>query len=499
MARIVIIGAGFAGLSAAAYLAAKGHSVLVLEKNSTPGGRARQRVVPEGYVFDMGPSWYWMPDVFENFFADLGTSRSAHYNLTRLDPGFEIVFAPAEKMSIPADAARLGPLFESVEPGSERALARFLRDAAYKYETAMRGLIYSPGLSLTEYIRPEVIKGLCRLGLPTSLRRHVRKYFRHPRLTALMEFPVLFLGATPDRIPALYSLMNHAGLTLGTWYPSGGFGSVVRSMVEVGRALGVSYSFDTPVRRIVARNGKATGIVAGGEYIPCDAIIGAADYHHVDRDLLDPHYSNYSESYWDSRTMAPSTLLFYLGVSKRLQGLHHHTLFFDADGDLHATEIYEHPKWPTYPQFYVGCPSRTDPTVAPAGHENLFLLLPVATGLADSEVMHENYFQLMIKRLEIHLGEQILPYIDYRASYCSDDFVQDYNSYRGNAYGLANTLRQTALLKPAIKNKKLSNLWYAGQLTVPGPGVPPAIISGKIAAGEVINYLKEHRHESTIR
>jgi phytoene desaturase len=489
MARIVVIGAGFAGLSAAAYLAASGHKVQVFEKNATPGGRARQHTVAEGYTFDMGPSWYWMPDVFDRFFADFGTTRSVHYNLELLDPGFEVVFGPGDTLQVPYAFPKLRALFESLEPGSGGALERFLRGAKYKYDTAMRELIYSPGLSVREYLSPETLQGLFSLQLFTSLRSHVRKHFRSPRLVALMEFPVLFLGATPDRIPALYSLMNYAGLQLGTWYPQGGFGKVVQGMANVGKGLGVTYRYSSPVRKILVNGKKVTGVNADGRVVDCDAVVAAADYHHIDTDLLDPPQANYSEKYWQSRTMAPSALIFYVGVKKRLPALQHHTLFFDEDGELHAREIYNDPKWPTRPQFYVGCPSRTDDSVAPPGHENLFLLMPLAPGLSDSEAMRETYFKIMIRRLELHVGEPVLPFIDYRKSYGVNDFEEDYHAFRGNAYGLANTLRQTALLKPSIRNKNLSNLWYAGQLTVPGPGVPPAIISGKIAAGQVLNYF----------
>lgn len=489
MGKIAVIGAGFAGLSAAAYLAAQGHEVEVFEKNSTAGGRARQLAMPEGYIFDMGPSWYWMPDVFERFFRDFGNSPADHYQLTRLDPGFQIVFGRGDVLRVPDDYLQLKATFDSIEPGGGAQLDRFMTTAQYKYETAMSDLIYSPGLSFREYLRPDVLKGLFSLQLLTSLRRHVRRHFRDPRLVALMEFPVLFLGATPDRIPALYSLMNYAGLKLGTWHPRGGFGQVAGGMLRVGQALGARYFFNCQVQEIVARDGLVIGLMVNGKEIACDAVVAAADYHHVDKELLEPKYANYPESYWESRTMAPSCLIFYLGIKKRLPSLEHHTLFFDADGELHARQIYGDPQWPTRPQFYAGCPSRTDATVAPPGHENLFLLMPLAPGLTDNETLRERYFHLMIERLEAHAGEPILPFIECKRSYCVNDFRQDYNAYLGNAYGLANTLRQTAWRKPAIRNKKLRNLFYAGQLTVPGPGVPPALISGKIAAGEVQKYF----------
>lgn len=491
MARIAVIGAGFAGLSAAAYLAAEGHSVRVFEKNSTAGGRARQKVVSQGYSFDMGPSWYWMPDVFDKFFEDFGSSPAVHYHLTLLDPGFEVVFGPGDSMRIPDEYGELKALFESVEPQSGKRLDHFLRGARYKYETAMRSLIYSPGLSIREYLKPEIVKGVFSLQLLTSHRRHVRRHFRNPHLVALMEFPVLFLGAAADRIPALYSLMNYAGLRLGTWYPQGGFNRVVKGMVSVGQALDVQYSYNSAVQKIIVKDHEVTGIAVNGHVHECDAVVAAADYHHVDTVLLDLPFANYPQTYWKTRELAPSCLIFYVGVRKRLAGLQHHTLFFDTDGDLHARQIYIDPQWPTQPQFYVGCPSRTDAAVAPAGHENLFFLMPLAPGLPDSESMREKYFGMMVQRLEAHTGETIVPFIDYRQGYGVSNFMEDYHAFRGNAYGLANTLRQTAWLKPSIRNRKVRNLWYAGQLTAPGPGVPTAIISGKISAGQVINYFKQ--------
>jgi phytoene desaturase len=498
MPKIAVIGAGFAGLSAAAYLAAEGHEVALYEKNATPGGRARQKATAQGYLFDMGPSWYWMPDVFDRFFADFGHSTADYYRLTLLDPAFEVVFGPGDVMTIPNTYAGLRDLFESIEAGSAARLDKFMLEARFKYDTAMDELIYLPGLSMVELVRPALMKSFFSLQLLSSLRRHVRQYFTDPRLIALMEFPVLFLGAPAAHIPALYSLMNYAGLCLGTWYPQGGFGEVINAMVRVGQERGVTYHYDSPVREILVSDDRVCGVVVNDDRILADAVVAAADYHYVETRLLPPSYRNYSASYWAKRTLAPSCLIYYVGVSKQLSGIRHHTLFFDEDIVCHTREIYDDPKWPSRPLFYVCCPSRTDRAVAPPGHENLFLLMPIATGLPDNEALRESYFRIMIGRLEAYVGEAILPFIDYKESYGSNDFVADYHAYRGNAYGLANTLRQTAWWKPRMQNKKLKNLFYAGQLTVPGPGVPPSLISGKIAADQVSKYFKKEHHESAV-
>ncbi|HET8753335.1 MAG TPA: phytoene desaturase family protein [Salinimicrobium sp.] len=498
MGKIIVIGSGFSGLSAAAYLSAAGYEVHVYEKNSSPGGRARQFETENGYVFDMGPSWYWMPDVFEQFFADFGKKVSDFYHLSLLDPSFRIIFGKNDVLDIPEKFSELSALFESIEKGSATQLEKFMGEARFKYEAGMKKMVYMPSVSLMEFADFNLIKNALRLQVFSSFSKHVKKYFSHPKLIALMEFPVLFLGAMPQEMPAMYSLMNYAGLKLGTWYPQGGFGKVVEAMVQIGKDNGAHFHFNSPVEKINVKDGKATGITVNGQEISCDAVIASADYHHVEKNLLPESLRNYKESYWEKKTFAPSCLIFYLGISKKLSNIEHHNLFFEEELFQHSKEIYKDPQWPSKPLFYVCCPSKTDDSVAPEGHENLFLLMPIAPGLEDSEAQRERYFEIMIARLENQLDEKISENIDYKKSYCVNDFIFDYNSYKGNAYGLANTLSQTAILKPSIRNKKIKNLFYTGQLTVPGPGVPPSLISGKVAAGELINYFKKSAYEVVV-
>jgi len=489
MSKVIVIGSGFSGLSSAAYLSAAGHEVHVFEKNETAGGRARQLKV-NNYLFDMGPSWYWMPDVFEKFFSDFNYKVSDFYKLKLLNPSFDVVFPQGETMSVPEKYSDLARMFESIEKGSAAQLDKFMEEAKFKYETGMGSLVYKPGLSLLEFADLDLIKGTFRLQVFSSFRKHVRKFFSNPKLISLMEFPVLFLGAMPQDTPALYSLMNYAGLKLGTWYPEGGFGEVISAMMEVGKRNGAKFHFNAPVDQIIVEGNKTTSVMVNGEKIDCDAIIASADYHHIESKLLPESYRNYNQSYWDKKTFAPSSLIFYVGLKTRIKYLQHHTLFFDEDLELHAIEIYKDPKWPSKPLFYVCCPSQSDDSVAPEGHENLFFLMPLAPGLEDTEELREKYFKVMVDRLGKHIHEDISEHIDYKKSFCVKDFVSDYNSFKGNAYGLANTLMQTANLKPSIRNKNIKNMFYTGQLTVPGPGVPPAIISGKVAAGQLMKYLK---------
>ena len=498
MSRIVVIGSGFSGLSAAAYLSREGHQVGVFEKNGSPGGRARQFSTEEGYVFDMGPSWYWMPEVFENFFRDFGHTVADFYELLLLDPAFEVVFDKEEYISIPQNYEELRRLFENIESGSAIRLDEFMEEAKFKYSTGMDKMVHMPGLSISEFADVDLLKGVMRLQVFSSFSSHVRKFFKDPRLIALMEFPVLFLGAMPRETPALYSLMNYAGLKLGTWYPRGGFGKVVEGMLQVCKENGCTIHLNAAVEEILVDGEKVTGVVVNGKEIACDAVIAAADYQHVEEKLLPTELRNYPESYWKKKTFAPSCLIFYLGLNRKLPKLKHHTLFFEEDFLQHSIDIYKQPRWPKKPLFYVCCPSRTDRSVAPQGHENLFLLMPLAPGIEDTEKLREEYYDLMMTRIEKRLGRPIRENVVYKHGYCIKDFIEDYNSYKGNAYGLANTLRQTAIFKPRIRNRKVKNLFYAGQLTVPGPGVPPALISGKIAATELMNFLKTSKYEKAI-
>ena len=482
--RVLVIGAGFAGLAAATSLASKGYDVTILEKNSTAGGRARV-FQEQGFTFDMGPSWYWMPDVFDKYFARFGKKTADYYNLIRLDPSYSVIFGPDEAVDIPAGLDRLEALFEELEPGSGPKLRTFLKQASYKYDVGMNKFVWKPSRSVTEFINLKLLYDVTRLDVFQSFAKHVRKFFSHPRLLEIVEFPILFLGATPQNTPAMYSLMNYAEMALGTWYPMGGMHEIVRAMVRLAEEKGVKILLNQTVQKIDVVNNKAQRIITTEGIFETDVVVAGADYNHVETSLVDPIHRNYDDDYWDKRVMAPSSLLFYLGVGKRLPRLKHHNLFFDEDFKQHAREIYETPRWPTKPLFYVSAPSKTDPSVAPEGCENLFLLIPVAPNLTDDEATRERYFDLLMDRLEAYVGEDIRQHILFKRSYAHADFKQDYNAFKGNAYGLANTLRQTALLKPSIKNKTVNNLFYTGQLTVPGPGVPPSLISGLVVADEV--------------
>ena len=484
---IYIIGSGFSALAASCYLAKEGYNVTVLEKNDSLGGRARQ-YKKDGFTFDIGPSWYWMPDVFERFFADFGKKPSDYYILDKLNPGYEVYFGENSSVKIASELKEIYQLFEKEEKGSAKHLKTFLDSAKSNYDIAVKDLVYKPGVSPLELVTTKTIARVSQFF--STIRKQVRKNIKSTKLIKILEFPVLFLGAKPDNTPSFYNFMNYADFGLGTWHPRGGMYSVIKGMVSLAETLGVHFETNANVEKILVDSSKnVSGLLVNGKKIETDLVLSGADYHHTET-LLEENVRQYSEKYWDKKIFAPSSLLFYVGFDKKIENVSHHTLFFDSDFDAHAKEIYDNPQWPTDPLFYANFTSITDKTSAPEGKETGFFLIPLAPGIEDTDQLRETYFHKILDRFEQLTNQEVKKHVLFKKSFCVNDFKSEYNSYKGNAYGMANTLLQTAFLRPNIKSSKVKNLYFTGQLTVPGPGVPPALISGKIASELIIKNQK---------
>mgnify|MGYP001792630513 FL=1 len=484
MKKIVIIGSGFSSLSASCYLAKAGYEIDVFEKNDTVGGRARQ-LIKDGFTFDIGPSWYWMPDIFEKFFKDFGKKTTDYYQLDKLDPAYKIFFKD-DIITIGDCMEKICEEFERIETGSSSHLKRFIGKAQENYDIAINKVVLRPGLSPTELVTKETVLRVDQFF--KSISYEVRKRFKNPKLISTLEFPVLFLGAKPSKTPSFYSFMNFADFGLGTWHPRGGMYEIIKAMKNLAEELGVTFHTQSPVERILVEKGNISGIRTKGTFHPADVVISGADYHHSET-LLEKQYRQYSEVYWKNKTYAPSSLLFYVGFDKKLENVEHHNLFFDTNFELHAEEIYDHPQWPSEPLFYVNFPSVTDASMAPKGCETGFFLVPIAPGLEDTPEVRQQYFDIVIDRFEKRTGQNVKKSVLFKESFCVNDFIEQYNSYKGNAYGMANTLKQTAFLRPNLKSKKVKNLYFTGQLTVPGPGVPPSLISGKLVSDLILKKV----------
>lgn len=479
MKDIAVIGSGFSSLATSCYLAQAGNRVTIYEKNGTIGGRARQ-LKKDGFTFDMGPTWYWMPDVFERFFKDFEKRPSDFYALEKLNPAYRVYFANNEYITIEDTLEKICTAFENEEAGSSIKLKKFMAQALDNYNIAIKDLVYRPGVSPMELVTAATMKKIGQFF--STISKDVRREFSNPKLISILEFPVLFLGAKPSDTPSFYSFMNYADFGLGTFHPKNGMYSVIDGIKRLAEELGVTIKTNENVEKIIVENGKTSGLISNGEMIDADVVLSGADYHHTET-LLEKRFRQYSENYWSKKTFAPSALLFYVGFDTKIKNVDHHTLFFDVDFKKHSEEIYDSPKWPDEPLFYASFPSKTDNSVAPEGKEAGIFLIPLAPGLDDIPEIREEYFEKIMARFEQITAQEVKKYVIFKESFCINDFISDYNSYKGNAYGLANTLMQTAFLRPKLKSKKVDNLFFTGQLTVPGPGVPPALISGKLVAG----------------
>jgi len=480
----LVIGAGFGGLATASLLAKQGFAVTLLEQHDQVGGRARM-YKKEGFSFDMGPSWYLMPEVFERFFAHFGKKPTDYLTLTRLDPAYRMFFGKDDVIDISQDLEKNKQLFSSYEHRGGEKLQQYLDSSRYQYETAMNTFIYKNYASFTDILDLRLAKAGLKMRLFDSLDKYASRYFSNDRLKKILEYTVVFLGGDPTNTPALYSLMSHVDFNLGVWYPQGGMNALALAMHTLAKEQGVTFVFNSPVDEIIVKNSKAIGARVGKKIFRADLVVCNADYHHVEQKLLAPKYRTYTKKYWNSRVVAPSGFIMYLGLDKKIKSLEHHNLFLDDDWQEHFREIFEKPAWPKSPSFYVCCPSKKDKQVAPKGKENLFVLVPVAAGLEDTPAQRKKYADMILTRMEEVTGESLREHIIVKRLFAHNDFIKEYHSLKGTALGLAHTLRQTAIFRPRMQSKKVKNLWFAGHYTHPGIGVPMVVIAAEILAKEV--------------
>lgn len=484
--KIVIIGSGFGGMSAAALLAKDGHDVTVLEKNEQAGGRARV-LRDKGFTFDMGPSWYMMPEVFDRFFTEMGYQTSELLDLKRLNPEYRVSWSDGEVLDIPAEPNKVAKLFDKLEPGAGKKFFQYLEDSQLKYEIAINHILYNNADNFLDYMSRPMIQHGGKLKPFQSAHSFVSSFFKNPRIQQILEYNLVFLGCSPENAPSLFTMMAHVDFNLGIWYPQGGIGKVVEAMVQVGTEAGVKYRYNTPVDKILVDSvGTTTGVIAGDKQIRADFVISNADLYHTESLLSNKSMRQYSESYWQKRTMVPSAHLMYLGIKGKIPEFLHHTLYFADDWRGHFVDVFDQPRWPVAPSLYINSPSNSDSSLAPKGHQSLMVLVPVSVGLDDNPEWRQRYGDYILDYIETGMGVDLKSQIVYRKDFSVQDFESDYNSFRGNALGgLAHTLFQSALWRPNNIHAKISNLLFSGANTVPGIGVPTSIISGHLVRDRI--------------
>ena len=487
--RVVVIGSGVGGLATAALLAKDGLQVTVVEKNAGPGGRA-SLLEKDGFRFDMGPSWYLMPDVFDRFFHAMGTSADEQLKLTHLTPHYRIFDGEGRTLDITGDMETDKALFEQIEPGSAAALDRYLAEAKIKYDLSIGSILYRNLDSPLDFISKDLRDKGRQLHVFESMEHYVGRFFKTETMRQIILYTMVFLGGIPRNTPAIYSLMSHIDFNLGVWYPTGGIYAVIEALVRLGKQYGVEYVYDATVTQIETHDNRATTVHTAAASYPADYVVSNADYKHTESLLDKPRARQYTERYWKRRTWAPSAFILYLGVKGTIPEFRHHTLLFSADWTKHFRDMADHPAWPRDPSLYICNPSKSDAHVAPADHENLFVLVPVAAGLSETDDSRHAYADYILSQIEQTTHTKLTDRLVVKEIFSVSDFASRYNSPQGTSLGLAHTLRQSVTFRPPNHSRRVPNLFFVGANTNPGIGVPMCLISAQLVQQRVCAALE---------
>ncbi len=486
---VIIIGGGIGGLALAGMLGKSGYKVTIVEKNEMIGGRARI-FKDKGFMFDMGPSWYMMPDVFEHFFEILGEDIKSYYSLERLSPSYQITLkSDGKSYKFYSDMKKNKELFESIESGAGEVLEKFLMKGQDQYELSKAEFMYKNYNSIRDFMTLRVMRQGAKLPLFKKQKQIIEKLFKSEILRKALQYQTVLLGTAPGDTPGIYTLMNYVDLVLGEWYPNTGIRAVPNSLESIAKKYGVEIRLNALVKNIIVENDIAKGVLLeNGETLFADIVVSNADVEHTDRKLLPKAYQTKSDKYWESRVLAPSAFILYLGVKGNLPQMEHHNLLFTKNWEEGFGQIFKKPEWPHDPSLYVCMPSKTDKTVAPEGHENLFVLVPIASGLEYTEDFAAEYAEKVLSEIEQYYNiSDLKERIVVQHMYSVKDFIADYNAFKGTALGLAHTLSQTAIFRPNNIHKKIKNMYYVGAGTNPGIGMPICLISAELAYKRIEN------------
>jgi phytoene desaturase len=487
MKKAVVIGAGVGGLALANILAKTGWKVSVYDRLPQAGGRMGE-LRAKGFMFDTGPSWYLMPEVFQHYFELLGEDVSAHLDLIKLSPAYKVFYDYHKPITVTGSLKKDERTFDAIEAGAGQKLRDYVRTAERNYRAAMEHFLYNPFTRAGSLANRRVVAQLPALSqqLIRPLHSHVARYVRAQPLQQILEYPMVFLGASPWNAPALYHLMSFLDFKQGVYYPRGGMYRVVEALQRVGEKLGVAYHFNATATKIEVAGGRATAVQFGKKQVAADLVVSGADLHFTETALLPESARTYPQKYWKKRVAGPSALLLYLGIKGELPQLQHHNLFFVKDWKQNFADIFERKAWPENASIYVCKPSATDKSVAPKGHENVFVLVPLPADINHPEQLEaaaDRYLTQLEKMANIpDLRERIV----YKSMRGPADFAEMYNSWNGTALGMAHLLKQSAFWRPGARSKKVQNLLYVGGGVQPGIGVPMCLISAEVAYKQLV-------------
>lgn len=499
--KVVVIGGGFAGLSAAAFLAKQGCDVVLLEKNKTLGGRARV-LHKKGFRFDMGPSWYMMPEVFERFFKHFGKTVADYYQLEQLHPRYQVFFDDKTSLVMSEKLEDNANVFETQEAGAKEKLKEFIEKLRVPYQTSIGKFIYLDIWSVRSWLNfhnvRELFPLIFSLRLWESWHDFVGRFFKNEKLQKIMSFPAVFLGGSPFNTPSIYAVLAWADFQGGAWYPKGGMGAVVEAVIQTAREQGVRILPESDVDRIDLIDGKVVGVTANKQFYQADVVVGACDLANLETKLLPQQYQTWDASYWKKATLSISSMLVYIGLNTRLSKVAHHNMYFSKNWKQNFSEIFEHNTLSADPSFYISVRSMSDRSIVPKNSEEIVLLVPMGSGTVVTKEQLETYADEAIAKTEELLGEPIKKHIVVKEVYGPEQFAQDYHAFQGTALGLAHTFSQSLWLRPNVKSAKVNGLYYAGQYTNPGVGVPTALVSGELVASIIQDEYNLHEEHDKV-
>ena len=486
MKTAAIIGGGISGLATAALLAKHGYSVTLYEKNEMVGGRA-MIFKQDGFTFDMGPSWYHMPEVFERYFNLFDKKPTDFYDLIKLDPQYKVFFSPNDCIEIEGNLEKNLELFERIEKGAKDTMKNYLSACKIQYEAANKAILYKNFDTWADIFQTDLIKEAKKMYVFKNLEDHLNTYFKSKKIKNILKIPVVFIGQNPKTAPAFLSLFSHIDLTIGVHYPMHGIYAFIDALVTLCKLYNVTIKCNEEVKKITCTKSKATTIVTNQGEFPVDTVVSGADYAHTETNLLDKEYQSYPSSYWESKEIAPSAFIMYLGVNKKIPHLFHHNYIIPADLDTQLSEQFKGNSLPNDPLIYISCPSKTDNSVAPANSENIFVTIAIPTTIELSNELKRTYADNIIAKIEEYTQTKFKEDIVVEKIFTIDDFKTTFNAWRGTSIGLSQSLMQSAILRPHHRSSKVKNIYFTGQYTHPGIGMPMCLISAELVVNLIIN------------
>jgi phytoene desaturase len=492
----LVIGAGIGGIATAARLAKNGYDVTVLEKESTPGGRCNQ-LIRDGHRFDIGPTLFLMPEIWEETFTSLGERMSDHLELKRIDPTYKVHFDDGLQLELTSNIGEMQTQLEKVEKTAFAGFLSYIAEGSRHYKMSVEKFVGRNFYNIFEYFSLGNLPLLFQLKALKKHYANTNRFFKDERLKAAFTFQNMYLGLSPYDAPATYSLLQYTELAEGVWYPIGGMYAGIQALVSIAEKLGVKFIYNAPVKKLNVKSSKAGSErsrriesvkLQDDREFTADIFVGNADLPYIYKELLP---KNKEAKKLDNKLYTCSTIMFYWGVDREYPQIAHHNVFLGADYKASFDQIFNDHTLPEVPSFYVHAPARTDNAAAPKGQETLYVLVPVghldARSEQDWEALVNRARQTVLTRLAKEMGAGSLKeHIKFEIVYQPKVWKERFNLEKGAAFGLSHNFWQVGYLRPQNRHKQYKNLYFVGASTHPGTGLPIVLLSARLTTERIL-------------